>query len=76
MVLWRWLCLGIADIPATLDTLQMGFLPVPGLEPNTPSSTYKVMGQDLRVDILTPGQGKPVQVPRFRTAAARLPVLD
>jgi hypothetical protein len=54
----------------------MGFLPVPGLEPNTPSSTYKVMGQDLRVDILTPGQGKPVQVPRFRTAAARLPFLD
>jgi hypothetical protein len=66
----------IADIPATLETLQMGFLPVPGLEPNTPSSSYKVMGHDLRVDILTPGQGKPVPVPRFRTAAARLPFLD
>lgn len=66
----------IADIPATLDALRMGFLPVPGLEPDTPSSSYKVMGRDLRVDILTPGQGKPVQVPRFRTAAARLPFLD
>jgi hypothetical protein len=67
---------GIADIPGTLETLQMGFLPVPGLEPNTPSSSYKMRGQDLRVDILTPGRGKPVPVPRFRTAAARLPFLD
>lgn len=67
---------GIADIPETLEALQMGFLPVPGLEPNTPSSSYKVQGQDLRVDILTPGQGKPIRVPRFKTAAARVPFLD
>lgn len=67
---------GIADIPQALEALQMGFLPVPGLEPNTPSSSYKVRGRDLRVDVLTPGKGKPVPVPRFRTAAARLPFLD
>jgi hypothetical protein len=67
---------GIADIPGTLETLQMGFLPVPGLDRESPSSSYKVRGKDLRVDILTPGQGKPVPVPRFRTAAAQLPFLD
>ena len=66
----------IADIPAALEALQMGFLPVPGLDPDTPSCSYKIKGQDLRVDILTPGQGKPVAVPRFRTAAVRLPFLD
>lgn len=67
---------GLADIPGTLEALQMGFLPVPGLEPGTPSSSYKVKGLDLRVDVLTPGRGGPIPVPRFRTAAARVPFLD
>lgn len=50
--------------------------PGSGLERDSPSSSYKVRGQDLRVDILTPGQERPEPVPRFRTAAAQVPFLD
>lgn len=67
---------GIADVPKALDALEMGFLPVPGMDPRSPSTSFKVRGQELRVDLLTPGTGKPVHIPRFKTAAARLPFLD
>ena len=67
---------GIADIPKALDALQMGFLPVPGMSPRSPSTSFKVKGQELRVDLLTPGRGEPVHIPRFKTAAAPLPFLD
>jgi hypothetical protein len=67
---------GIADIPKALDALEMGFLPVPGMSPRSPSTSFKVKGQELRVDLLTPGSGKPIHIPRFKTAAAALPFLD
>ena len=67
---------GIADIPKALDALEMGFLPVPGMSPTSPSTSFKVKGQELRVDLLTPGSGKPVHIARFKTAAAAVPFLD
>lgn len=43
-----------ADLPSTLESLAMGFLPVPALHPKHPSTSFKVRGQSLRVDLLCP----------------------
>ncbi len=68
-----------ADVPKILDSLEMGFLPVPGLSPDAVSTSFKVRGRALRVDLLTPqkrGGMKPIPIPRFGTAAQPLPDLD
>jgi hypothetical protein len=69
-----------ADLPKALDALNMGFLPVPGLRPKSPQSSFKVRGQTLRVDLITPAQGardgKPVPIPRLNAAAQPLELLD
>lgn len=62
-----------ADIPSALESLQMGFVPVPDFDPRNPSTSFHVRGAHLRVDLLTPvgdRQTKPVPIPRFRTAAS------
>ncbi|MDA3937443.1 MAG: GSU2403 family nucleotidyltransferase fold protein [Actinomycetota bacterium] len=63
------------DLPSALDSLEMGFLPVPGLDPKSPSTSFKVRGQRLRVDLLTPAgraQSSPVSLARFAAAAQPL----
>ena len=68
-----------ADLPSALESLEMGFLPVPGLDPKSPSTSFKVRGQSLRVDILTPSvrtRSHPVTMPRFAAAAQPLRFLD
>lgn len=68
-----------ADLPSALDSLEMGFLPVPGLDPRSPSTSFKVRGQSLRVELLTPtarATSRPVQLPRFAAAAQPLRFLD
>ena len=68
-----------ADVPKALESLEMGFLPVPGLSPTSASTSFKVRGHSLRLDLLTPGKRgavKPVSIPRFATAAQPLPDLD
>ncbi len=68
-----------ADLPSALESLEMGFLPVPGLDPKSPTTSFKVRGQSLRVDLLTPAAGvrsHPVSMPRFATAARALRFLD
>lgn len=69
-----------ADIPKSLEILNMGFLPVPPLNPGHPSTSLKVRGNPLRVDILIPSKNhvthKPVVIPRFRTAAQPVKFLD
>lgn len=67
------------DIPGILEGLNMGFLPVPGFDPASPSTSFKVRGQGLRVDLVTPSRGPataPVPVPRLRAAAQPLRFLD
>ena len=68
------------DLPRALDVLNMGFLPVPGLNPKTPETSFKVRGQTLRVDLLTPAQGarddKPVIIRHLKAAAQPLELLD
>jgi len=69
-----------ADLPKALDALAMGFLPVPGLSPKQPETSFKVRGRTLRVDLLTPARGardgKPILIPRFGAAAQPLELLD
>jgi len=69
-----------ADLPEALESLNMGFLPVPGLRPKSPQTSFKVRGQTLRVDLLTTAQGardgKPVPIPRLKAAAQPLELLD
>lgn len=68
-----------ADVPSVLASLEMGFLPVPGLSPKDPSTSFKVRGKPLRVDLLTPqqrGATKPVPLLRFGAAAQPLPHLQ
>lgn len=68
-----------ADIPRALDSLQMGFVPVPAFERDQPSTSFKVRGRQLRVDLLTPGSDRdvaPVLIRRFRAAAAPIKYLS
>jgi len=66
-----------ADAEGALERLQMGFLPVPGLDSRHPSTSFKVRGESLRVDFLTPGKGHaPVPLPRLKTSAQPLPFMD
>ncbi|MDE1976508.1 MAG: nucleotidyltransferase domain-containing protein [Elusimicrobia bacterium] len=65
------------DAPGALERLEMGFLPVPGLDSRRPSTSFKVRGGSPRVDFLTPGRGeKPVELGRLGTYAHPLPYLD
>ncbi len=69
-----------ADLPKALDALNMGFLPVPGLNPNAPETSFKVRGLSLRVDLLTPAHGarsgKPIAISRLKATAQPLEMLD
>jgi len=61
--------------PEALDQLKMGFLPVPQLRHDNPSTSFKIRGQQLTVDLLTTGNGKnenPVKVPLFQSEAMPL----
>jgi hypothetical protein len=69
-----------APVPDVLESLEMGFVPVPGLDPEIPSTSFVVRGQGLRVDLLTPMRGRPeegpVKIARFQAAATPLRLLD
>jgi hypothetical protein len=61
------LLIGIANVPvdlrgALLDS-GMGFFEVPALNRKHPSTSYAIRGRQLRVDLLTPMRGKPVDAP-------------
>lgn len=57
-----------ADLPAALVEANPRFLPVPGLDPRTPSTSFKVRGRSLRVDVVTPLVGEPGHGPVFLKA--------
>jgi len=69
-----------ADVPGVLERLEMGFLPVPPLNAKHPSTSFKVRGKSLRVDLLTPQRHwrktSPAPIPRFKAAAQPVPYLD
>lgn len=68
-----------ADIPAAIESLKMGFFPVPRLSNQEPSTSYAIRGKTLRIDLVTPMTGEsgtPVHIPRFHAAAQPLKYLD
>lgn len=71
---------GNADVPDALERLEMGFLPVPALDPRGYSTSFKVRGGALRVDLVTPQTGRPseapVYIPALKAHAAPLRFLD
>jgi hypothetical protein len=67
------------DVPAVLESLKMGFLPVPALDPTKPSTSFKVRGHALRVDLLCPKRGRrdaPVVIKRFHAAAQPIEFIE
>jgi len=67
------------DVPAVLESLKMGFLPVPAFDPTEPSTSFKVRGHALRVDLLCPKRGErdaPLFIKRFNAAAQPLQFLE
>lgn len=68
-----------ADLPRALESLEMGFLPLPKFSPDAPSTSFKVRGRGLRVDLVTPardGASEPVPIPRLNAAAAPVRFLE
>jgi len=67
------------NLPAVLENLELGFLPVPALNPKEPSTAFKLRGKDLRLDLLTPAKQarrKPVYFSSLNAAAQPLQFLD
>jgi hypothetical protein len=60
-----------ADVPKALESLRMGFVPVPQLDVRQPSTSFRVRGKPLRVDLITPGRG--IQVRSRFLASTQLP---
>jgi hypothetical protein len=68
-----------ADVPKALEGLQMGFIPIPSLNPKDSSTSFRIRGRPLRLDVLTPEnpQGsRPVFIRRFNVAAQPVRFLD
>ncbi|HET6419506.1 MAG TPA: nucleotidyltransferase domain-containing protein [Geobacteraceae bacterium] len=68
-----------ADVPAAIESLQMGFFPVPRLSRKEPSTSYTIRGKTLRLDLLTPkrrGATAPVFIRRLNASATPLKYLD
>lgn len=68
-----------ADIPAVIESLQMGFFPVPRLSHTEPSTSWAIRGKTLRIDLLTPAHKvatTPVFIRRLNAAATPLKYLD
>lgn len=67
-------------VPDILAQLEMGFIPVPTLDPKAPSTSYRIRGKELRVDLLTPLLGKPdakpVLIPALKAPALPVRFLD
>jgi len=69
-----------ADVPKSIESLAMGFFPIPRLNPKHPSTSFTIRKSPLRIDLLTPRTGgkgdDPVYIPRLKAAAQPLPYLD
>jgi len=68
------------DVKTVLLESGMGFFEVPALNPKSPSTSFKLRGQEFKVDLLTPLEGpdtsKPVRLPHFKTFAHPMRFLE
>lgn len=56
------------DLKQALLNAQMGFVEVPALDRKSPSTSFRIQGKQLSVDVLTPLLGKPTTKPVLITA--------
>lgn len=64
---------------SVLDTLKMGFAPVPTMNPKSPSTSFSSKSGEMRVDLLTTSSGKPggpVFIPTLNSYAEPLVFMD
>lgn len=68
------------NLPAILQHAQLGFFPIPALNPKNPSTSFKIQKKELHLDLLTPLIGKenskPIFLPALKAAAQPLRYLD
>lgn len=66
------IALGLRNEPANLKQAlldaDMGFVEVPALDRKSPSTSFRIQGKQLSVDVLTPMIGKPASKPVLITA--------
>ncbi len=71
---------GAVDVRGALTDSDLGFSPVPELNPRWPSTSFKIRGKELRVDFLTPLFGpeseKAIFLPALGVSAHPLRFLD
>jgi len=68
-----------SDMGTALSEADPGFFAVPALDRGKPSTSFKVRGRDVRVDLLTPARGEsrePVLLRHLNAAAQPLSFLD
>lgn len=68
-------------MPALLQTTGLNFVEVPGLSRNEPATSWRVVGKEVKLDLLVPSRGKiipytSVSVPELGAYATALPYLD
>ena len=64
------------NVGSVLERVKLGFFPVPGLDPRSPTTTFKVRDGDLMVQFLTAGSGKSIYMEQFGTAAQPMPYME
>jgi len=71
---------GAIDLDEALNEADLGFRAIPTLDRKNPSTSFKVRGRDLRVDLLTPMLGResstPVFLPAYNLSAQPLRFLE
>ena len=67
------------NVGNVLDRVKLGYFPVPGLDPRSPTTTFKVRDGDLMVQFLTAdsgGSGRAVYMEQLGTAAQPMPYME
>lgn len=69
------------SVPDVLEGLQLGYQPIPRLNPKQPSTSFMFRNRQLRLDLLTPPHGKrtapiPIPIPALGAPAQIMRDLD
>ena len=67
------------NVGSVLERVKLGFFPVAGLDPRSPTTTFKVRDGDLMVQFLTAdsgGGGKSIYMEQLGTAAQPMPYME
>ncbi|MDZ7748371.1 MAG: nucleotidyltransferase domain-containing protein [Halofilum sp. (in: g-proteobacteria)] len=67
------------SVPDVLEGLQLGYQPIPRLDPEQPSTSFMFRNRQLRLDLLTPPHGKrtaPIDIPALGAPAQVMRYLD